>query len=318
MRVLIIGYSAIVRKRVIPALRKLQDIEEIDIATRSKANTAAQELPTAKVFTDYQKACRASSAELVYVSLVNSEHVRWAEEALRTGRHVIVDKPAFTKLADAQRLADFATKKNLCLAEATVYAWHLQIEKTLQLFHSKATSPTRITTTFCFPPLPENNFRYQKHLGGGALFDLGPYAISPGRIFFHTEPEEIFCRICTRHPQTGVDTAFSILAIYPGGRSLVGHFDFNTEYRNYLNVLGHGMSVDIDRVFTTPSDMDNTLVMRTHNTVQPITVPAADAFALFFTDVSTAIQKKSFTHFTETLVSDARVLHKMRAAAQED
>ncbi len=43
--------------------------------------------------------------------------------------------------------------------------------------------PTHITVDFSFPPLDPENFRYKKDLGGGALNDLGPYAVSAGRVF---------------------------------------------------------------------------------------------------------------------------------------
>ena len=245
-------------------------------------------------------------------------HAEWAEQALLKGCHVIVDKPAFTSIDDARRLADLARAKNLCLAEATVYAWHPQIQMARDLFLQAGTRPTRLTVSFSFPPLPADNFRYQKHLGGGALWDLGPYAVSPGRLFFEDEPEEVFCRVGTRNPATGVDTSFSMLATYPGGRSMVGHFDFNTEYRNCINILGPGMSVDIDRVFTTPPDMENELQVRSNNNTK-ITRRLQLTVLPFFYKVSLMQSAKTnIQSFIENLLSDATVLHRLRKAAQEE
>ncbi|MCX8044172.1 MAG: Gfo/Idh/MocA family oxidoreductase, partial [Desulfobacterota bacterium] len=266
MRILIIGYSSIAKKRVIPALQKLKEIDGIDIATRHKENISAEHLECARVFDDYQIACTLSQAELVYVSLVNSEHAVWAERILKSGRHVIIDKPACISFDEARKLVELADNKNLCCAEATVYAWHPQVHIARTLFDQANTRPTRLTLSFSFPPFSDNNFRYQKHLGGGALLDLGPYAVTPGRLFFNTQPEEIVCRVCSRHPVTGVDTAFSVLAVYHGGCSMIGHFDFNTEYRNHITILSPQMSIDIDRVFTTPPDLENNLIVKSHNT----------------------------------------------------
>ena len=256
MNILIIGFSEISKKRILPALRKIEGISRIDIASRSSASgLLAEEAHNGTVFNDYADAISRSNADLVYISLVNSSHAEWAEQALRRGCHVIVDKPSFTSFDDVQRLTDLARAKNLCLAEATVYAWHPQIQTARDLFLRAGTQPTRLTISFSFPPFSEDNFRYQKHFGGGALWDLGPYAVSPGRLFFDDEPDEVFCRVGTKKPDTGVDTSFSMMATYPGGRSMVGHFDFNTEYRNCINILGPGMSVEIDRFFTPPSDL---------------------------------------------------------------
>ena len=270
------------------------------------------------MFNDYADAISRSNADLVYLSLVNSSHAEWAEQALLRGCHVIVDKPAFTSIDDVKKLTDLARAKGLCLAEATVYAWHPQIQMARDLFLQGETHPTRLTVSFSFPPLPADNFRYQKQLGGGALWDLGPYAVSPGRLFFEDEPEEVFCRVCTRSAATDVDTSFSMLATYPGGRSMVGHFDFNTEYRNCINILGPGMSVAIDRFFTPPSDMENELNVRSKNQTKSIKMPPTDSFAVFLQSVFDAIKQNRYQVFMQNLLSDATVLHRLRKAAQEE
>jgi len=319
MNILIIGYSAIAKKRILPALRKIEHISRIDIASRSSASGISDEATfNGMVFNDYADAISKSKADLVYISLVNSSHAEWVEQALRRGCHVIVDKPAFTSIDDVRKLTDLARAKGLCLAEATVYGYHPQIKMTRDLFLQAGTQPTRLTISFSFPPFSEDNFRYQKHLGGGALWDLGSYAVSPGRIFFENEPDEVFCRVCTRSAATGVDTSFSMLASYPGGRSMVGHFDFNTEYRNCINILGPGMSVDIDRVFTTPLDMENELQVRSNNRTKSVKTPPTDSFAVFLQSVFDAIRESSHQAFSETLLSDATVLHRLRKAAQEE
>jgi NDP-hexose-3-ketoreductase len=318
MHVLILGYSGIVKKRVLPALKKIKHIDCIDIASRSKyADLSGEAVSKGTFFNDYAEALAKSNADLVYISLVNSMHAEWAKRALLKGCHVIVDKPSFTSLDDAVRLATLARQKSLCLAEATVYASHPQIQLARELFLQAGTYPTRLSVSFSFPPFSEDNFRCQKHLGGGALLDLGSYAVSPGRLFFESQPEEVFCRIGTRHPVTDVDTSFSMLAIYPGGRSMVGHFDFNTEYRNRINILGPCMSVDIDRIFTTPPEVENELFVRSNNNAKTIKEPPANSFALFFQDVFDSIEQNKHQFFVENLLSDATAFDRLRVAAQE-
>jgi predicted dehydrogenase len=318
MNILILGYSAIAKKRVLPALRKIEHISRIDIASRSSASgILAEAACNGMIFNDYADAISKSRADIVYISLVNSSHAEWAEQALRRGCHVIIDKPAFTSFDDAKKLTDLARAKNLCLAEATVYRYHPQIQKARDLFKQAGTYPTRLTIAFSFPPFPADNFRYQKHFGGGALWDLGPYAVSPGRLFFDDEPDEVFCRVGTKNFDTGVDTSFSMLATYPGGRSMVGHFDFNTEYRNCINILGPGISIDIDRVFTPPSDLENVLNVRSQNQTKSIKIPPADSFAVFLQSIFEAIRQNNYRTFIETLLSDATVLHRLRRSAQE-
>lgn len=313
MKLLLIGYSKIAQKRVLPALAQA-GIRTADVASRSRAaEVALPEGVAGRVFDDYETALDGSDADLVYISTINSTHAEWAERALRCEYHVVVDKPTCTSLEDAQRLLDLARQRELCLAEATVYGYHPQIEVARQAFAEVGSEPTRIVVTFSFPPLPADNFRYQAAADGGALWDLGPYAVTPGRLLFGAEPEEVLCRITGRGEE--VETGFSLLMTYSGGRSMVGHFGFNTGYRNRLDVLGPGVTVTIDRVFTTPSAVANEVFVNQHNQPKAVTVPQADQFALFLRAVVEAIETGQHGPLAEDMLSDARVMHRVREAA---
>lgn len=319
MRVLLVGYSQIAQKRVLPALARMPCVTSIDIASRTSSSSIQRcEQLDGQVYEDYQTALSESAADLVYVSVVNSAHACWVGEALKKGLHVIVDKPAFTSMKDATELVELAERSGLCLAESNVYAYHPQIQLARDAFSDAGSRPTRLTATFSFPPLHSANFRYRRELGGGALWDLGPYAATPGRVFLGEEPCEVVCRVCTRSEKGGVDTSFSVLAVYPEGRSMVGHFGFDTEYRNHLHVLGPSVSVDIDRVFTTPADMENEIWVRKQNNKDTLKAPAADSFLVFLRAVVSAIQSGSYHVFARDLLTDASVLHRMRIAAREE
>jgi NDP-hexose-3-ketoreductase len=313
MRFLLIGYSKIAQKRVLPALTQV-GITRVDVASRSRA--AAVALPesiSGQVFDDYETALAKSQADLVYVSTVNSTHAEWVEKALKHGYHVVVDKPAFTSLDDTRRLLDLALHQSLCLAEANTYGYHPQIEVTRQVFVEADSRPTRLTATFSFPPLSAENFRYKATCDGGALWDLGPYAVTPGRIFFGEEPDEITCHVVDRGDE--VETAFSVLMTYSGGRSMVGHFGFDTGYRNRLDVLGPQVTATIDRVFTTPANLANEVHIGQHNQSKIVTMPPADQFALFLHTVVDAIETGRHQPLAEDLLSDAKVLWRLREAA---
>lgn len=319
MRILIIGYSKIVQKRVLPALVQMPHITSIDIASQTSASKISlDEKFKGQIFDNYQTALSVSKADLVYVSIVNSAHAEWVEKALKKGFHVIVDKPAFTSMEDAIKLVELSKRSNLCLAESTVYAYHPQIQLAQDIFLRVKSRPTCLTATFSFPPLNSDNFRYKKELGGGALWDLGPYAVTPGRIFFNEEPIEIFGHVGTRNQENNVDTSFSLLAIYSAGRSMVGHFGFNTEYRNHLNILGPDVSVDIERIFTAPAEMENELWIKKHNKTTILKVPKADSFLIFLQKVIDAIQTGNHSVFAKDLLTDASVLHRMRIAVGEE
>ncbi|MDG2306760.1 MAG: Gfo/Idh/MocA family oxidoreductase [Candidatus Binatia bacterium] len=308
MRILILGDSAIARKRLLPALATLSEVTGVEVASRSASGAA---------FSDYESALAKSDADLVYVSLVNSSHALWAERALDTGRHVVVDKPAFLEREQAERLVELSRSRRLCLAEATAYTRHPQLTAIRDLFVRSGDAPRSIVATFSFPPLDAENFRYRKALGGGALYDLGPYAVSPGRLFWGERPAEVECRILSTAGPDDVETSFSVLMIYTGGRALVGQFGFATAYRNRLSLLGNHRCVDVDRVFTTPASLDNELRVSQEGEVSVVKTPAADSFALFMKEVLAKIATRDLEGLRAELLEDALLLERMRRSALE-
>jgi predicted dehydrogenase len=308
LRVLILGHSSIVRKRIRPALAAIPEIETVEIASRHDPEADHR---------DYEGALARSDAELVYVSVVNSEHACWVERALESDRHVVVDKPAFTTFEDAKRLVALARGRNLCLAEATVYSHHPQIQAIRDCFARAGSAPTRIEASFSFPPLPASDFRYRRALGGGALSDLGPYAVSPGRVFWGERPLDVECRILSTGGPDAIDTSFSMMLRYADGRSVVGHFGFTTAYRNRLSLLGPACGLDVDRIFTTPEDLENECAVTRPTGVERLKLPAGDAFADFMRDVVARIREADFEVCYEALLSDGFVLDRMRRSAQK-
>jgi NDP-hexose-3-ketoreductase len=314
--VLVIGVSSIVARRVLPALTALAAVKRIHLASRRELQPDL--VPAAKrgrVFRGYQPALAGSDGGLAYISLPNSLHTQWARAALEAGFHVVIDKPATTALGDTLELLSLAQARGLCLAEATVWDRHPQIDAVAEMINASSASITRANTVFSFPPLASGNFRYDPTLGGGSLLDQGAYAASCGRAFFGEAPNEIIGRVHTRSASTGVDTSFSVLACYSGGRSLVGQFGFDTEYQNSVSLLGPGFQIEVDRVYTMPADLTNQIRCSRMNKTSLHTAPAGDSFALFLEAVLTAVANRSWTAFYRALEQDANFIHQLRRSA---
>lgn len=265
-------------------------------------------------FPDYEQGIEESGADLAYISLENSNHALWAERALEKGMHVVVDKPAFLTVQDARRLVELAEAKRRCLAEATVFAHHPQIAALRGLFGSGGAA--RVNAIFSFPPLDPGDFRYRRDRGGGALLDVGPYAVATSRVFFGRAPRSVACEVLARRVD-GVDTAFSVLLCYDGGAAMTGHFGFDTEYLNRLLAFGPGVAGELNRAFTLPPEATNRVVVRKNNLESEIAVAPADTFALFLGDVVGAIRAGDWNRFVQALLEDAELLARLRKTSGE-
>lgn len=267
-------------------------------------------------FDDYAAAIARSGAELAYISTANSDHAHWARRCLEAGLHVVIDKPACLTPGEAQGLIDLAAAKRRCIAEATVFTYHPQVQLLQQQFDDAQIRPTRALAIFSFPPLDPRDFRYRRALGGGALYDLGPYVAATSRLLFGRAPRTVACEVLSRTGE-GLETAFSVLLTYEGGGSFAGCFGFDTEYQNRLLVLGSGVSVDISRIFTLPADVPGRLVVRHHNVESELAVAPADAFRIFLQCVVCAIERGDWKTFGAALQADAQLVSELRRAAGE-
>ena len=313
--ILLLGFSSIVARRVLPALQSLPGVGKIHVASRRpfKPETIRQE-QRGQIFSDYAQALKQLTPGVAYISLPNSLHSGWVRQTLDAGFHVIVDKPAVTALHEGEDLLQLASVRGLCLAESTVWSFHPQFQSALRLLTELGQRVTLLNAGFSFPPLPRENFRNDPQLGGGCILDLGPYAASCGRLFFREPPLEILARITSRHPESALETAFSLLATYPDGGALTGHFGFDTEYRNSISVLGPALAMEFERAFTTPPDSAVRLPWRSQNQGQVLACPPGDSFALFLEAVFEAIRRRDWSQFSSALQQDARFIERLKRA----
>jgi NDP-hexose-3-ketoreductase len=225
--------------------------------------------------------------------------------ALAAGKHVVVDKPAMMTLAGSERVIAEARRVNRLVAEATVFGHHQQFE-TLAAFVAETGPPTQAVAQFIIPPLPIGNFRNHAELGGGCLLDMGPYAAATMRILGGDAISEVTALAGGRHPETGVDMGFSVLARLGNGGVFSGQFSFEGEYQNRLLVVGRSGSVLIERVFTPPADHRMEWRRRVRNVDDVVTFDPADTFARFLEAVTAAIAGGNHEGFHRELLSDAR------------
>lgn len=306
--IMFLGYSNLVKGRILPILAKA-GFSEVTIAKYEgqpwDEDYKKCGLPVT-CFDSYEKGLANFNGDLVYVSTVNSTHVEYAKKSLEAGFNTIVDKPATTTYAEAKGLVDLAKSKNLLVGESTVYLEHPQLTTIMDIFVNNGDAPKMLTVHFTMPPFKPENFRYQKSLGGGAIMDTAPYAVSIARYFFNEEPEQVFCVINERK-EDGLDIEYSLLMQYSDGRSMIGHFGFNTEYINQVFLMGHRTNVTVNRIFTIPDTMENELVVNHLNEATKVKTPAGNNFEIYLTNALMTLKSGVFEKAYNSMLSDAKV-----------
>lgn len=307
MNILIIGLSSIIKNRIIPALEAIPNIDFIDCASLSKPKESFDSAKSRDFYKDYELALIESDAEIVYISLRNHEHASLIKKSLCHNKHVIVDKPSVTRLDDAKEIVRIADEKNKCISEALVYGYHPQLELVRNIFRENNNNPSHITVHFTMPGFVNDNFRYKKEFDGGAILDLGPYAMSLGTQFFGVEPSSCLGTKCIINGLE-VETSFNIHLQYPGGRTLIGYFGFETEYMNSVSIFSKEMLINFERVFTIPPDFKNEINIRKNNKIIIKRVGQADIFKEYLIDVIRGIANNDFQKFKLNFLKNAELL----------
>lgn len=305
MKLLIIGYSDIVRRRILPALENFDNLD-IRIATRN-IEKLGDEISKYKFIEGYENAIDSIDAGLVYVSLPNSMHAIWARKALQKGLHVIVDKPAFINQNDAKEIINLARSSNSLLAESTVWCFHDQISFVKNQLDVNGWTAKFVQSCFTIPKLPETNFRNNPDLGGGALSDMCAYAITPGREFFREDPCDVISHCRTFEENDRLIRDFNVNLTYPSGGVLQGVFGFAGEYKNSMSIIGEDFLIEISPVFTAPPQKDCSIMIKSKNKPSHELIPGCDMFQRFFHNVLQSLKNNSFDKFTDIVEKDANV-----------
>ncbi|MCP2167712.1 Gfo/Idh/MocA family protein [Goodfellowiella coeruleoviolacea] len=152
----VLGCARVAWRHFLPALALARGASLTAVASRDqgRAERFAREFGCAAV-TGYRALLDRDDVDAVYLPLPTGLHARWAAEALRAGKHVLVEKPMATTRADAEELVELARRVGRCVAENRMFAHHPQHEAVRALVADGAIGALRVVTSaMAVPPLP--------------------------------------------------------------------------------------------------------------------------------------------------------------------
>lgn len=282
IKVGILGCANIAQRSIIPEILKLSKLFDlVGIASRdtAKANSCAKEFNILP-FTGYQNLIDHNGLEAVYIPLPNALHAEWINKALDKGLHVLVEKSLACNLKDAQQLNDKAEKDKLVLMENFQFRFHNQLTEIKRLVNDGLIGELRtIRSSFGFPPFPDdNNIRYNKELGGGALLDAGAYPLKISQIFMGNDIE-VTAASLTYDSTKKVDIwggAF-LKQTYGDLFSQIA-FGFDQYYQCNVELWGSKGKLSTSRIFTAPPNFEPTIFLETPQGSKEIRLPSDNHF----------------------------------------
>ncbi len=213
----IIGAGWIAEKMA-EALAPLEDYCVHAIASRSleKAEEFAGRWNIEKAYGSYEELVADDEINLVYIATPHSHHFQHAMLALEHGRNVLVEKAFTANAQEAETLIRTAHEKGLFITEAIWTRYMPLSHKVKEVMESGIIGKPRVlTATLCY--MMEFKERIVRaDLCGGALLDLGVYALNFARMYFGTD---IVRTVTNVHlGPTGMDMHESISLSFADGK----------------------------------------------------------------------------------------------------
>ena len=216
MRVGIIGTGWIAEKAAI-TLAGLTECEAYAVGSRSqeKADAFAAKWNIPKAYGSYAALIADADVDLVYVGTPHSHHYDVTREAILAGKPCLVEKAFMANHRQASDIVRLAREHQVFLAEAIWTRYQPVVATVRQLIADGRIGTPRLVTATLGYSMGDKPRIMRPDLCGGALLDLGVYALNFVRMFFGADIVSIDGH-CVKSP-TGMDLTNAITLVLSDG-----------------------------------------------------------------------------------------------------
>lgn len=179
--------------------------------THQKALDFAERYGVQKVYDQIDEVFEDEAVDIIYITSPHNTHYEFMKKALEHGKHILVEKSITLNSRELDEMIALAAEKKLVLAEAMTI-WHMPIYKKLwEIVQSGQLGKVQIITMNLgsFKEYNMSNRFFNMNLAGGAMLDIGVYALSIVRSFMEEKPEDIVSQ--WKASPTGSDEQATIL-----------------------------------------------------------------------------------------------------------
>lgn len=312
----IICPSEIAVRRFMPALKELEDFNFCGVAVYSEeeylefadnnvnikekiANARIKasgivEMYGGKVYNSYLSLLEDDNIDAVYIPLPPALHYKWAKVALENNKNVLLEKPFTVDYSLTSELVKIAEERKLAIHENYMFVYHNQLSQIKMMLSNGELGKLRLARIdFGFPKRPDGDFRYNKALGGGAIYDTAGYTVKLVTELFGTDVKIVHSK-SVYEEGCDVDIAGSaVVETKDGGIIQVG-YGMDNEYKCNLELWGSKGNMLSTRILTAPAGFMPKAYIKKSNEEIELTLEADDTF------------KKSIIDFKEMMISNVR------------
>jgi scyllo-inositol 2-dehydrogenase (NADP+) len=227
LRVGLVGYGlggSVFHAPFIAADRRL-DLSVVVTSDPGRQEAARASYPNARIMSSFGELLDSlDDIHVVVVSTPNATHASLAEQVIRHGRDVVIDKPVAPSAADVRRLMNLAADTDRLIVPFQNRRWDSDFRTVQALLRSGRLGPLhRFESRYerWQPTIDGNATRSWKRdptpgVATGILYDLGSHIIDQAVVLFG-RPDSVYAEIDIRRPQAAVADDVFVALLYPGG-----------------------------------------------------------------------------------------------------
>lgn len=186
--------------------------------THEKAVAFAEKYGIEKVYDDFNDMFTDPDIDIIYITTPHNTHIDFMKKAIENKKHILVEKSITLNSDELSEAVKLARENGVVIGEAmTIY--HMPIFKELKkiLDSGELGRVNLITANFgSFKPYDMSNRFFNRNLAGGAMLDIGVYALSFVRYFFDSSPNNTLSQV--KYAPTGVDEQSGLLLMNDEGQ----------------------------------------------------------------------------------------------------
>ena len=214
----VLGTGVIANEMAVALKKNGKNIYAVGNRTHEKAVAFADKYGIGKVYDDYNDMFSDPEVDVIYITTPHNTHIEFMKKAIANGKHILVEKSITLNSSELDEAMALAEEKGVIIGEAmTIY--HMPIYKKLRelLDSGKLGKVNLITMNFgSFKEYNMSNRFFNRNLAGGAMLDIGVYALSFIRWFMDAKPTKLLSQV--KPAPTGVDEQAGLLLMNEEGQ----------------------------------------------------------------------------------------------------
>ena len=249
----IISTANIARSALIPAIGKTgHSADAIASRDESRARAVADEFGISRAYGSYEELLADPDLDAVYNPLPNGLHAEWTKRAADAGLNVLCEKPLAADAAAAESVAAHCRDAGVTLMEGFMYRYHPRTERAAELVEEELDGVHAVNASFKFRLDDRDDVRLDPALAGGALMDVGCYAVSAARLCLG-EPDRVYAHRRDSRG-AGVDTDLMGILEYDDGAMAHVNGSFDAPEVQRYRVEAENGWVAAEPAFNVPAD----------------------------------------------------------------